>query len=155
MRSSVSGSSIGSPVEESTNVQVRPCLTRRIPGIEQSTRRSRPMPQCFPLPARSRLPPPVTLLSFETTVTGDTAVVALTGELDVSGSALLEAELERVAADHDPARVVLDLSELEFMDSTGLRLVVLADSRSREAGRRLVLVRGAPDVQRVFAITRM
>lgn len=97
----------------------------------------------------------MTLLSFETTVTGSTTVVALSGELDVGGSTLLEQELERVAADHEPATLVLDLSRLEFMDSTGLRLVVLADGRARAQERRFALVRGVPDVQRVFAITRM
>ena len=97
----------------------------------------------------------MTLLSFATTVTGDTAVVALTGELDVAGAGLLEQEIERVAADHDASTVVLDLAGLEFMDSTGLRLVVLADTRMRESGRRFALVRGTPDVQRVFSITRM
>jgi anti-anti-sigma factor len=97
----------------------------------------------------------VTLLSFQTTVTGDVAVVALTGELDVAGAALLEHELSRVAADHDAKGLVLDLRELDFMDSTGLRLVVLADDRARAEGRHLTLVRGKPDVQRVFEITRM
>jgi anti-sigma B factor antagonist len=97
----------------------------------------------------------VTLLSFQTTVTGDVAVVALTGELDVAGASLLEHELDRIAADHDASSLVLDLSGLDFMDSTGLRLVVLADERARSEGRRLVLVRGRPDVQRVFEITRM
>ena len=97
----------------------------------------------------------VTLLSFQTTVTGDVAVVALSGELDVAGAALLEHELSRVAADHDVQGLVLDLRELEFMDSTGLRLMVLADDRARAEGRRLQLVRGRPDVQRVFEITRM
>jgi anti-anti-sigma factor len=97
----------------------------------------------------------VTLLSFQTTVTGDVAVVALSGELDVAGAALLEHELDRVAADHDPKSLVLDLRELEFMDSTGLRLMVLADDRARAEGRHLHLVRGKPDVQRVFEITRM
>jgi anti-anti-sigma factor len=97
----------------------------------------------------------VTLLSFQTTVTGDVAVVALSGELDVAGAALLEHELDRVAADHDASGLVLDLRELEFMDSTGLRLMVLADDRARAEGRRLWLVRGKPDVQRVFEITRM
>jgi anti-anti-sigma factor len=97
----------------------------------------------------------VTLLSFNTTVTGDVAVVALTGELDVAGAALLEHELDRVAADHAPRALVLDLSALDFMDSTGLRLVVLADARAREEGREFALVRGTPDVHRVFEITRM
>ncbi len=97
----------------------------------------------------------MTLLSFKTTVTSDAAVVALTGELDVSGSALLEQELDRISADHDPRAVVLDLSQLEFMDSTGLRLVVLADARCRQDGRRFALVRGNEQVHRVFEITRM
>lgn len=97
----------------------------------------------------------MTLLSFKTTVTGDVAVIALAGELDVSASGLLDQEIDRVAADHEPAALVLDLSGLEFMDSTGLRLVVLADARSREQGRRLALVRGSEDVQRVFEITGM
>lgn len=97
----------------------------------------------------------MTLLSFQTTVTGDVAVVALTGELDVAGAGLLEHEINRIVADHDARDLVLDLSELEFMDSTGLRMMVLADERAREEGRRLSLVRGRPDVQRVFEITRM
>ena len=97
----------------------------------------------------------MTLLSFQTTVTGNVAVVALTGELDVAGSGLLEHELERLVADHDPRAVVLDLSRLDFMDSTGLRLVVLASQRAEEEGRRFALVRGPEDVHRVFEITRM
>ena len=52
-------------------------------------------------------------------------------------------------------RVVLDLRELEFMDSSGLRLVALAERRLGGAGRALVLVRGPEAVQRVFSITRM
>jgi anti-anti-sigma factor len=97
----------------------------------------------------------VTLLTFQTTVTGDTAVVALSGELDVAGAGLLENELDRIVADHEPSALVIDLSNLAFMDSTGLRLIVLADDRSRRDGRALTLVRGQPDVQRVFEITRM
>ncbi len=100
-------------------------------------------------------PGDVTLLSFQTTVTGDVAVVALSGELDVAGAALLEHELDRVAADHEASRLVLDLRDLDFMDSTGLRLMVLADQRARADDRRLSVVRGQPDVQRVFEITRM
>jgi len=97
----------------------------------------------------------VTLLSFQTTVTGDAAIVALAGELDVAGASLLEHEIERIVTDHDSRELVLDLSGLEFMDSTGLRLMVLADERAQRESRRLSLVRGQPDVQRVFEITRM
>ena len=83
------------------------------------------------------------------------AVVAVTGELDLSGAAVLEAELERLGADPELGTLVLDLRQVEFMDSSGLRLVVLGDMRARDAGRRFVLVRGPETVHRVFEITRM
>lgn len=97
----------------------------------------------------------MTQLTFETTVTGGVAAIALSGDLDVAGSSVLEAEIDRLLGHEAPATLVLDLSRLEFMDSTGLRLVVLADARAREEGWSLVLVRGGDDVQRVFDITRM
>ncbi len=100
-------------------------------------------------------PGPVTLLSFQTTVTGQIATVVLSGELDVAGASLLEHEIDRIVADHDARDLVLDLSNLDFMDSTGLRMMVLADERAKQENRRLTLVRGRPDVQRVFEITRM
>jgi anti-sigma B factor antagonist len=94
-------------------------------------------------------------LDFETTRDGTVAVVAPTGELDLSGAAVLEAELDRLAEDPELGSVVLDLRGLEFMDSSGLRLVVMADMRAREAGRRFALIRGGETVHRVFEITRM
>jgi anti-sigma B factor antagonist len=97
----------------------------------------------------------VPTLEFETTRNATVAVIAATGELDLSGATVLEAELNRVHEDPELAIVVLDLRGLEFMDSSGLRLVVLADMRAREAGRRFVLVRGPETVHRVFEITRM
>jgi anti-sigma B factor antagonist len=94
-------------------------------------------------------------LDFQTTRNGTVAVVAPTGELDLSGATVLEAELDRLAEEPELGAVVLDLRGLEFMDSSGLRLVVLADMRAREAGRRFALIRGGDTVHRVFEITRM
>ena len=95
-------------------------------------------------------------LAFTTTLTsaGD-ALISLTGELDLSGAGPLDEELDRLAAEDGVRRVVLDLRELEFMDSSGLRTVALAERRLGALGRALVLVRGPEAVQRVFAITRM
>ena len=39
------------------------------------------------------------------------------------------------------------------MDSTGLRLVVVAEQRARQSGHRLVIVQGPPRVQRLFEVT--
>jgi anti-anti-sigma factor len=80
--------------------------------------------------------------------------VTLVGELDLSTVAKVQEELRRIEAGSPPT-VVVDLSKLTFLDSTGLRCIVTADERAREAGRRVVIVRGPDPVQRVFAITRL
>jgi anti-anti-sigma factor len=80
--------------------------------------------------------------------------VTLVGELDLSTVAKVQEELRRIEADSPPTLVV-DLSKLTFLDSTGLRCIVTADERAREDGRRIVIVRGPDPVQRVFAITRL
>jgi anti-sigma B factor antagonist len=109
----------------------------------------------FPRAGGLGLRPAMPKLELETTRNQAIAVVRPTGELDLSGAAVLEAELDRLGEDHELAAVVLDMRGLEFMDSSGLRLVVLADMKAREAGRRFVLVRGDETVHRVFEITRM
>ena len=93
---------------------------------------------------------------FEVTIAehGDSVHVMLHGELDISTAGPLEDNLRRVEADA-PALLVIDLSRLEFMDSTGLRLLIGADSRAREAGRRFVLIRGNEMIQRVLRVTRL
>ncbi len=83
---------------------------------------------------------------------GDEHVIALAGELDVAGVERVDEELERVEAT-DARRIVLDLRDLEFIDSSGIRLIIQADARSRANGNRLCLVRGPRHVQRVFEIT--
>ena len=80
--------------------------------------------------------------------------VALVGELDLSTVAKVQEELRRIEAS-SPATVVVDLSKLTFLDSTGLRCIVTADERARDEGRRMVVVRGPDAVQRVFTITRL
>ena len=93
-------------------------------------------------PRAFRLPPAMPKLDFQTTGTGTVAVIAPTGELTSPAPPLLEDELERLSADSDLAHRRARPARLEFMDSSGLRLVVLADMRAREAGRRFALVRG-------------
>ncbi|HUR87416.1 MAG TPA: STAS domain-containing protein [Solirubrobacteraceae bacterium] len=83
---------------------------------------------------------------------GETHVIALSGEMDLSTVDLVEQELLRVEAT-DAARIVLDLSELEFLDSTGVRLIYMADVRSRQDSDRLRIRRGPDKVQRLFVMT--
>jgi anti-anti-sigma factor len=85
---------------------------------------------------------------------GDTVLVRLSGELDISSAPKVEDELARVEPDR-PELIVLDLRNLAFMDSTGLRLLIAADTRARQQQRRLAIVKGPEPVQRVFRITRL
>jgi anti-anti-sigma factor len=94
------------------------------------------------------------ILEVTTQDSGGHVTVSLKGELDLSSVGKVEEELARVEKD-GPSVLVLDLSQLSFLDSTGLRAVVTADERARSGGRRLVIVRGPDPVQRVFAITRL
>lgn len=82
------------------------------------------------------------------------ARIVLRGELDLSTVGKVQDSLQSVESKAPPV-IVLDLSKLTFLDSTGLRCLVTADQRARDTGRRLVIVRGPDAVQRVFAITRL
>ncbi len=94
------------------------------------------------------------LLELDTEQVDGQTRVALRGELDISSAPVLEEALGR-AEESSPAVLLIDLRELEFMDSTGLRTVVSADQRAREAGRRLCIVRGPEPVDRIFSVTRL
>jgi anti-anti-sigma factor len=93
---------------------------------------------------------------LELTVEQDEGIPRLVaaGELDLSSAEYLEEELKRQEQSSAPT-IVLDLRELTFMDSTGLRVVIAADARARERGARLVIVRAPEEVDRVFRLTRM
>jgi anti-anti-sigma factor len=96
----------------------------------------------------------VTILDVESEERDGLVRVALRGELDLSTVGKVQDELNRIEAAKPPL-VVLDLSELTFLDSTGLRCVITAAERAKDDERRFVVVRGPDPVQRVFSITRL
>lgn len=83
---------------------------------------------------------------------GDVHTVSLSGELDLATADAVQQELERVEAT-DAEAIVIDLSGLTFMDSTGVRLIVSAHQRSRADTNRLTLLRGSAPVQRVMQLS--
>jgi anti-sigma B factor antagonist len=79
-------------------------------------------------------------------------VVEAIGELDLHSADVLEGEVVRLRRDgHD--RVVVDLRGVEFMDSTGLRLLIGLQRAAQREGRALSLVPGPRPVQRIFELT--
>ncbi|MEA2157468.1 MAG: anti-sigma factor antagonist [Solirubrobacteraceae bacterium] len=83
---------------------------------------------------------------------GDVHTIVIAGELDVATAGRVERRLIEAEAS-DAAAIVLDLSGLTFMDSTGVRLVLSAHARSRADSNRLRLIRGPAAVHRVFELS--
>ena len=81
----------------------------------------------------------------------DEAVITCWGELDLMAASDVETHLREVEA-AGVKRIVIDLSPLEFLDSTGLRVLIAADSRARRQGRQLAIIPGPEPVHRVFRI---
>ena len=83
---------------------------------------------------------------------GHEARIALRGELDIGNAPEVEDAL--LAAEATAAEIIrLDLRELEFMDSTGLRVILSAQLRAAVDGDRLRVTPGSERIQRLFAMT--
>ena len=83
-------------------------------------------------------------------VSGDDHTLVLSGELDMAAEDELEMAILSCA---NAAGLTLDLSQLTFMDSTGVTLILLADALCKAHGIVFALVPGPRQVQHIFEIT--
>ncbi len=83
---------------------------------------------------------------------GDSTIVGAQGEVDVFSAPQLDAELSSLVAD-GYARLVVDLSGVAFLDSTGLGVLVKALKHAREAGGWVHLVVSSGRIRKIFEIT--
>lgn len=81
----------------------------------------------------------------------DVHTITLVGELDLATAGDVEHEL-RGAEEAGATTIVVDLAGLTFLDSSGVRLLILADARSRSNGHDLSLRRPPQHVRRVLEI---
>jgi anti-sigma B factor antagonist len=89
-------------------------------------------------------------LSLDLRRIGDASVVSAHGDIDLSTLTKAAAALE--AAREGAGVVLLDLREVSFMDTSGLRLVIEEQLRAAAGGYRFAVVRGPPRVRRLFEI---
>ena len=92
------------------------------------------------------------VLEIDVADSGGLRVLRLTGELDMAGVDRFERLL---TADGSPeaGTFVVDLRRLTFIDSSGLRALIMADQRVRDDGGRFVVVRGPDRVNQVLEMT--
>ena len=83
---------------------------------------------------------------------GDMVVVSVSGEIDVYTAGTLREELTGVIGP-DHADLIVDLSEVTFMDSTGLGVLIGSVKRAREYGGRVQLVVAEGKVVNLLRVT--
>jgi anti-sigma B factor antagonist len=82
----------------------------------------------------------------------DCAVLQVTGEVDVYTAPMLRERIRELAA-KGAVHLIVDLGQVDFLDSTGLGVLVGGLKRLREDGGSLALVIKTPRILRVFQIT--
>jgi stage II sporulation protein AA (anti-sigma F factor antagonist) len=79
--------------------------------------------------------------------------VQVFGEIDMAVTDVVDSEMRRVEAT-DAETILLDLDQLEFLDASGIRLLMDLDARSRDNGDKLrIIPASSPQVQRVLELT--
>ncbi len=91
-------------------------------------------------------------LVVRTAKDGGTHTISLCGELDLANASTAETALQASLAEDAP-RIVIDMRELEFIDSTGIALLVAALGNNRDEDRVRFVPSSAPAVARVLELT--
>ncbi len=90
-------------------------------------------------------------LSVNSKLVNDAVVITPTGDIDLSGSPLLRQELKKATG----KKIVVDLSGVPYMDSSGLATLVEAMQSSRRGSGQLVLCNLSDRVRSIFAIAKL
>jgi anti-sigma B factor antagonist len=78
--------------------------------------------------------------------------IKLIGRLDIAGVGEIESEFSAYCLGENP-RVIVDLSDVDFLASIGIRLLTLNAKSITGRGGRMVLLRPSPDVREILEIT--
>jgi stage II sporulation protein AA (anti-sigma F factor antagonist) len=98
-------------------------------------------------------PPPAFAID-ELLAPDGTLLLGLVGELDLAASGGFRDRVERALA-AGVRNVVLDMAEARFIDSSMLKEILRANTATRDAGGRLVLIGVQPTVERLLDLTRV
>lgn len=89
---------------------------------------------------------------IDTTREGSTVVVRLIGDFDFGSRDELVRAFETAVSVRSTQQVIADLRRADFVDSTVVGILVMAQKRARQLGIRFVLGKGPPAVHRPFEI---
>ena len=92
-------------------------------------------------------------LKVTTRSQGDHTVISVAGEIDLYTAPRLQSELTSVLSDNKSAQIVVDMSAVEFCDSTGMNVLLSCLRRVRERGGELEIASPKPAVRKILQVT--
>ncbi len=92
-------------------------------------------------------------LKVSTRSQGGRTIMSLGGEIDLYTAPRLHGELVTVLSGGAPAQIVVDMSGVDFCDSTGMNVLLAAHRRAREQGGDLELAAPRPAVRKILQVT--
>ena len=97
---------------------------------------------------------PAVELNVSSRSQGDHELVIATGEIDLYTAPRLQSEIAAVIASAAPAsRVIIDMSGVEFCDSTGMNVLLSCLRQARERGGELELAAPRPAIKKILQVT--
>lgn len=93
-------------------------------------------------------------MEIKTNISNQNLIISLSGRLDTITSSQLEDEIKRCNLE-DFETVTLNLRELEYISSAGLRVVLMIHKKTSKLGKKLVLVNVSSMVMEIFTMTGM
>jgi anti-sigma B factor antagonist len=92
-------------------------------------------------------------LKVSTRSQGSRTIMSLGGEIDLYTAPRLHGELVSVLSGDNPVQVVVDMSGVEFCDSTGMNVLLAAHRKAREQGGDLELAAPRPAIRKILQVT--
>jgi anti-sigma B factor antagonist len=92
-------------------------------------------------------------LKVSTRSQGGRTVMSLGGEIDLYTAPRLHGELVTILSGDAPVQIVVDMSGVDFCDSTGMNVLLAAHRRAREQGGDLELAAPRPAIRKILQVT--
>ena len=92
-------------------------------------------------------------LKVSTRSQGGRIVMSLGGEIDLYTAPRLHGELVTILSGDAPVQIVVDMSGVDFCDSTGMNVLLAAHRRAREQGGDLELAAPRPAIRKILQVT--
>ncbi|MBC3899173.1 MULTISPECIES: STAS domain-containing protein [Acetobacterium] len=84
--------------------------------------------------------------------TGKTSMVSIKGEIDIYSIEKFRASIEKEIMTQ-ATQIILDCSELSYMDSTGMGVLIELRNKSKEMGQRIIMMNPRPNIKKLLSLT--